>query len=220
MPELVNLLVPVSSLAKGDTTDWGTVDKIDRKVKWSYVTMVETGQTKRLESDAAVRVLRLQPTQAEKDAQLLDAKLQMVDRRERGVQEQLADVQAKAASELAKGWHLGYSRLDDLLQAQADAAVWDKITHVSQVQATRAVSFDSETGTWSVRDDAEVAAENDGSPALTRLQVVEYIQDKVRTELVERARFTSRSTSLASNLLEDYEREAQAKFASRALGWF
>jgi hypothetical protein len=83
------------------------------------------------------------------------------------------------------------------------------------VQALRAVSFDAESGTWSVRDDAEVSAENDDHAALTRWESYEYMVQKTRDELLEWSQFTSRSTSVMSNAVEDYEREAKARFASR-----
>jgi hypothetical protein len=165
--------------------------------------------------DATFIVERIVKTAEEKAAELREAQLWSLDRAERGAEEDLQNIQEKLGNELLNGNVASYSRLDDLLSAQARYAVWSRVTHVARVQALRAVSFDAESGTWSVRDDAEVSAENDDHAALTRWESYEYMVQKTRDELLEWSQFTSRSTSVMSNAVEDYEREAKARFASR-----
>lgn len=219
MPELVTLTVPTTSLAKGDITTDGIVENVDRKVKWAIVQFTG-GRKSRVEVDAEWTISRSQPTQAEKDAQLREYRLHALDRKEQDAARRVVDVAARLASELGQGYQLGYSRLDDLLEAQAEAQVWGRVTHVARVQAERAVSFDSETGWWSLRDAAEVAAENDKHPAFDRIEAYEYVKNLVRDQLVEYTSYASRSTSQASNLIDDYLRQAQAKFVSKHGYWF
>jgi hypothetical protein len=228
MPELRTLPVSVTSIAKGDYVNTSTVEgnvlNVDRKQKFVYVTL-DTLQSRgqkplRLAIETSITVQRLVPTQAEKDAQMRDYRLQAIDRKEQGAAAALATAQAKFADTLAKGYQVSYSNLDDLLEAQANSEVWARVTHVARIQAERAVAFDPETGTWSLRDDAEVAVENDDRPALDRIAAYEYVKDLFRDQLLEYPRFTSRSTSQASNLIEDYQRQAQADFVSRHGYWF
>jgi hypothetical protein len=219
MPELRTIPVAASQVKQGDIIQVGlfdaTVTEVNVKTVYTYIKTDKSERPSRVESVSTVNVARSFKTDAEKAAELREAQLWSLDRAERGAEEDLQNIQEKLGNELLNGNVASYSRLDDLLSAQARYAVWSRVTHVARVQALRAVSFDAESGTWSVRDDAEVSAENDDHAALTRWESYEYMVQKTRDELLEWSQFTSRSTSVMSNAVEDYEREAKARFASR-----
>lgn len=218
MPVTVTHTVRATDVRKGDVmtrADGGTVTEVDRKLKFVYLT---TGtKIHRIPIDATVEVQRSEKTQEEKDADMRHYKLRMLDRAEVGAVEDLRAAQEKIAKDLAQGHPLGYSRLGDLLEAQANHAVWARVAHVSKLHAEWAVEFDAETSTWTIKDTYTGRVDNDELPLLTRLEVLDKVRDAVRQELLEFASYTSRSTSVISNAVEDYEREAKARFVAGRL---
>lgn len=226
MPVKTYPKITVAELAKGDTiTRWhlpqprptGEVAKIDRRIKRADVTLTSGEVIKHLDLEGTLIVERLVKTQEEKDAEMRRYKLRMLDRAEVGAVEDLHQAQEKIAKDLAQGHPLGYSRLGDLLEAQANHAVWARVAHVSKLHAEWSVEFDSETESWTIKDTYTGRVDNDELPLLTRLEVLDKVRDAVRQELLEFASYTSRSTSVISNAVEDYEREAKAKFVAGRL---
>jgi hypothetical protein len=215
MPELVTLDVPATSLAKGDRIpNLGTVESTTCKVKYVHVKLEGVTRPTQLEMDQPVTVRRSQPTEAEKAAQRLDFQLHALDRAEQGAAIELAKAQAKVRDYLDKDFQLGYSETGDLFYAQANARLWYRVTQTARSAAQHAVEFDETTGTWSVLD-----AYADGQPIFSRLDAFEDVRKEVTTEVLEYASHTSRSTSVLSNAIENYEREAKARFVTKRGYW-
>lgn len=224
MPQLVAHTVNASQVSKGDLIREadanGPVTKIDKKQKFAYIYVGDDTRPFRIAMDSPVRIERSEATEAEKEETLRQYRLHALDRAERSAVEDLKIAQDKLRGDMDKGYKIDYSRLDDLLRAQAQHEVWSRVTHLAKIQAERAVAFGHESGTWMVRSDAEVAAEQDGTPPMDRLAVAEYMVTKITEELLQWTQFTSRSTSVMSNAVEDYSREAKARFTSRLYrGW-
>lgn len=219
MPETYLDTVRAAQLKVGDSTrgiGGGTVRRVDVKVKFVYVDL-GSSRPLRLPVDQLVKVSRTRPTAEEREADKRAYMMRMLDRAERSADENLKIAQDKVKADMDAGYQLSWSRLGELLAAQAAQQLWARVAQLSRIQAERAVDYDVESGTWSVRPDDDVAAEQDGTPAMDRLAVLEYMKEKVRGELLDWSSFTSRSTSSASNLIEDYSREAKAKFVSGRL---
>ncbi len=215
MPELVTLTVPATSLYAGDRiANVGTVESTNRKVKYVHVKLEGVTRPVQYEVDQQVTVRRSQPTEAEQAAQRLEYQLRALDRAEQAAQVDLAEAQEKMISDLQNVYKIDYSRSGDLFMAQAVAALWARVTRTSEIGARHAVDFDAEAGTWSVRD-----AYDDGTPVFTRLDALEDVRKEVTTEVLEYASHTSRSTSVLSNAIENYEREAKSKFVTRRAYW-
>jgi len=223
MPEIRSVPVKASSLKVGDELlDGRIVVSVDVKQKWTTVYFETAPQLdtrhKRVENDTEFLVKRSFKTAEENAADQLAFKLRQLDGNEQSVKKHLTEVHERITAQMASVDEVSSSTLGDLLAAQAAKKTWGRITHVAKIQADRAVAFDAETGTWHVRDDAEVAAEHDGSPAMDRLTCVEYIKEKVTQELIEFISYTSRSSSVISNAAEDYDRQAKANFV-RDMRW-
>lgn len=219
MPELVLHTVNAQAISFQDElavspTLFATVDAVHVATKYVYVTVPTSAKPLRFALEDQVTVRRSQPTEAEKAAQRLEYQLQAIDRAEQSAQAGLAEAQAKMISDLQQNYVITYSRSGDLFMAQAVAALWHRVTRTAQSAASHAVDFDEATGTWSVKD-----AYDDGSPVFTRLDALNDVREEVKTELLEYASYTSRSTSQLSNAIENYEREAKAKFITRRGYW-
>lgn len=219
MPEQFTTTVTTAQLKKGDVTADGTVVNVDSKVKYATVYIDKLMRPVRTTVDAEWTVTRERPTAEEQETAKRAFMLRRLDMAERGVVEDLRAAQEKVIKELQADAQIGHWRLSDLLEAQARHAVWARVTHVARIQADRAVSFDESTGTWTVSE--TYTDQHDGEqPVLDRLAVHAYVVDKVREELLQWTTFTSRSTAVLSNAIEDYEREAKAKFVSHLYGLY
>jgi hypothetical protein len=218
MSELRNIMVNTTDVRVGDLLGLPgrPVTSIDVKVKWVYATVEGRKNPVELRRDDRVMVGRVMLTDAEqaeadaaaeaaKAASLLDAKLQWLDREERQATAKLAHQQAKMTEMLAANRVVGYSRIEDLLEAQTAFAAWDRVRHASVVAAMKAIDFDPYTEVWTVAPLAEVASRLDGLA-----QVKEVLRDEVLSY-----RAASQSTSVMSNACDAVAHDAKRAFISR-----
>lgn len=188
MPENFNATITAEQLRKGDTlAAYGQVTQLDKKVKFVYVTC-DNGSTK-LELAAPITVVRERPTAEEKAQAELDGKLYFLDMSEQRATKELADCQRRVAEALATNdWNIA-GRVQDLLIAKAVQALWARVRTVHLNYAT-----------------------SENLEPITRLEAYAITLERVREEVLEYSRWSSRSTSTWSNAVEDIELDAKSRF--------
>lgn len=194
MPEIFHTDVRADQLRAGKDliirTDNQLVGVTSRtsKAKWTEITLV-TGTTMRVENGSAVRVQRERPTAEEAAQAELEGKLFFLDLTEQRAVKDLADAQRQLAKSVADNdWNVA-TRMQNLLEAKAVHEVWMRVQQAHLNSATR-----------------------EGLEPITRLEAYAYVVDKLREELIDFSRWSSRSTSTWHNAVEDIERDAKSRF--------
>lgn len=189
MPEIFETDVRASQVRKGDLIDGQQVQQSSSKVKWTFITVSNDLPVIKLENDAFVRVQRSRPTAEEAAQAELEGKLYFLDLAEQRAVKDYADAQRRVLEAVnANDWNVA-SRMQDLLQAKAVANIW---LRVQQVHLNCATSEKLEP--------------------ITRLEAHAKVLEKVREEVLEFSRWSSRSTSTWSNAVEDLELDAKSRF--------
>ena len=212
MPHTVTHTVLPHRLRNGDKfvngRHFGTVDSIEVKTKFAYVNVIGGHRPIRIDLNEEVKIERVEPTQAEKDAELkmyalesltkslhkftdgdpVNAALQtIVQKRDEAVDRYPNTVGREV---------LDYSTLNGLLDLQAEVKPWFAVRDIQDRILTNERWADVETD------------------VLTAVALA--IRDRRRHTYNRNP--LSRSTSVLSNLLEDLEAYAWTQFEDK-LGW-
>lgn len=188
MPELVKHTVTTAELLRGDVTTYGEVVVVDRKIKWATVTFAD-GSTERVPVDEEWTIDRLERTADEKAAERLRFTLEWLDREQRGAVDALDAAREKTARSLLAGEEQTHWTLLDVIVAQERFKLWEEFRRGAAYQVNRP-------------EDEQ----------LTLLEVLRELRADVAERLLERTSFLSRSTSVVSNVVEDAQREVQARW--------
>lgn len=193
MPERYTITIKASQVRKGDLV-WINDDAFHRrvtsvssKVKWTTITSELS--TKKLENDAIVEVTRERPTAEEAAQAELEGKLFFLDLTEQRAFKDLEDQKRRVTEALANGdWNIA-SRTQDLLEAKAVHELWARVrqSHLNHATAEQL-------------------------EPITRLEAYALVLERVREELIDFSRWSSRSTSTWHNAVEDIELDAKSRF--------
>lgn len=158
------------------------------KTKWTEI-LIEDGRTMRVENDSFLRIVRERATAEEQEQAELKGKLHWLDTQERGAEAGLEKAKQRLIETVAgDSWNVA-SRMQDLLEAKAVHALWARVTQVHLNHIT-AVTLEP----------------------ITRLEAHAIVLNRVRDEVLDFTRWSSRSTSTWSNAVEDLELDVKSRF--------
>lgn len=219
MPEQYTVEVRAKNLQVGDAYHGNhqktskIITYLDKKSKFTYVYFTDDAIARaserplRIEHDATVWVARTRLTAEEQKAAVLRTQLERLDYAEQGAVEDLEKIRSKTIGILTDGGRLDHWEVEALLMAQANAELWAKVAHVHKLYAQR-----TEEDLEEMRARSGGLYANDVRGPMTRLEALDFVLKKTEERLIEQVRFTSRSSSIVSNVCEDVSRQAAADF--------
>lgn len=180
--------VRISAVRKGDNVvNSGLVAGTKNGPAWTVLTFEDTAvKPLRLRNDEMVTVARLEKTEEEKAAEMVEMKILMANNARTSAYAALEKATAKL-SENAANAAVNYSVLEQFLLAQASAKVWHKIDDMVGFPQNLNLSLDEVVDKFVTIAKARMFESHYGSAL-------------------------SRSTSVVSNLLDDVDRDALMKF--------
>src|SRR5262245_42551923 len=196
MPQIVERQVKVQQIHRGDRIEGprgAVVEAIDWKTKYVYIKFADGHRPLRVEVDTDYNVWREEPTPEE----LRVRNLEYAARRFREYASDAVARDIRVREELAEKltgtrYVVDYQDVDKVFAAQATHKLWATVVQVAQADLNELGNDEVVTAVKTVRDELLKQIKNGGSWM----------------------RGSSRSTSQTSNLIEDYEREAAARFFS------
>lgn len=192
MPIQVTKMIPSTDVRNGEEFVYDgrtyTALTVNVKQKYTHITHGEEAHLLRIRIDHQVEVTRDEATQEEIDQAEHDRSLRYC---QRALMKSYEDVEKRRQAlidNLEMNPSWSINYWMRLAEAQTACAIWKKVQYT-------AVAYD-----------------------LDLVEAVGLIADEMRTELAEHLRFTSRSTSTASNLAEDVENETRVEWL-RTIKW-